>query len=180
MVSFVTRQKSLKFNCFSFLLSVAGLGFGIMSGAFALINVLADSVGPGTLGIHGGYQGSLFFITSSITTLCFISLHTAWGVIFFHGLDYRNYLLVAIVPVTHLAASSLVLYFNLACYWVFSMSEYFIYRLSSMLERSIWAQYFQTLLYSRLLYGLHSMSLEVGWEGKFYQVRRTRGSHHWG
>ncbi|KAL6268804.1 hypothetical protein P5V15_001928 [Pogonomyrmex californicus] len=31
---------------------VCGLGFGFMSGAFALVNVLADAVGPGTMGLR--------------------------------------------------------------------------------------------------------------------------------
>ncbi len=58
-----------------------GLGFGLMSGAFSLVNVLADSLGPGTLGFHGEPSG--FFIVSSLMTLAMILLHTAWGVIFF-------------------------------------------------------------------------------------------------
>jgi hypothetical protein len=33
-----------------------GLGFGLMSGAFSLMNVLADSLGPGTLGMRGEPQ----------------------------------------------------------------------------------------------------------------------------
>ena len=31
---------------------VVGLGFGMMSGVFSLVNVLADSVGPGTVGFN--------------------------------------------------------------------------------------------------------------------------------
>ena len=45
-----------------FLISVSGLGFGIVSGAFSLINVLADMVGPGTIGIHG--DSKYFFLVS--------------------------------------------------------------------------------------------------------------------
>uniref|UniRef100_A0A671MSL6 Gamma-secretase subunit APH-1 n=1 Tax=Sinocyclocheilus anshuiensis TaxID=1608454 RepID=A0A671MSL6_9TELE len=41
---------------------VAGLGFGIMSGAFSMINVLSDSLGPGTVGIFGDSQ--YYFITA--------------------------------------------------------------------------------------------------------------------
>lgn len=44
------------------LLAVAGVGFGLMSGAFSMINLLADSLGPGTVGIHGDSQ--LYFLTS--------------------------------------------------------------------------------------------------------------------
>ena len=42
--------------------TVAGLGFGVMSGMFSLINVLADMTGPGTIGIYG--DSNKFFITS--------------------------------------------------------------------------------------------------------------------
>lgn len=45
-----------------FFLTVAGLGFGLMSGLFSLINVLADSVGPGTVGLYG--DSNYFFLTS--------------------------------------------------------------------------------------------------------------------
>ncbi|XP_046581663.1 gamma-secretase subunit Aph-1-like [Haliotis rubra] len=48
---------------------VSGLGFGIMCGAFSLINVLADMVGPGTIGIHG--DSHLFFLTSGKYLLTF-------------------------------------------------------------------------------------------------------------
>lgn len=43
-------------------LAVAGVGFGLMSGAFSMINLLADALGPGTVGIHGDSQ--LYFLTS--------------------------------------------------------------------------------------------------------------------
>ena len=43
-------------------ISVSGFGFGVISGAFSLINVLADMTGPGTIGLHGNSQN--FFITS--------------------------------------------------------------------------------------------------------------------
>lgn len=42
--------------------SVSGLGFGFMSGAFSVVNILADSVGPGTVGIHGDSQH--YFLSS--------------------------------------------------------------------------------------------------------------------
>lgn len=46
---------------------VSGLGFGVMSGLFSLINVLADSVGPGTVGLYG--DSHFFFITSGNVNL---------------------------------------------------------------------------------------------------------------
>merc|ERR1712004_719468 len=42
---------------------VVGLGFGMMSGAFSLANVLADSLGPGTVGFGG--ESSNFFMVSA-------------------------------------------------------------------------------------------------------------------
>ncbi|XP_037082672.1 gamma-secretase subunit Aph-1-like [Pollicipes pollicipes] len=86
---------------------VCGLGFGMMSGAFSLVNVLADAVGPGTMGLRG--HSSFFFLVSAVLTLCFILLHTFWGVISFSALDRRQYLQLAFVLVSHLALSSLTL-----------------------------------------------------------------------
>lgn len=86
---------------------VSGLGFGIMSGAFALVNVLADSAGPGTLGLHSGTE--YFFVTSAAMTLCMILLNTFWSVIFFSGIDDQNYKKVLWVIVSHFLVSSLSL-----------------------------------------------------------------------
>lgn len=86
---------------------VSGLGFGTMSGAFALINVLADSVGPGTLGLHTGTE--YFFVTSAAMTLCMILLNTFWSVIFFSGFDDKNYVKVGWVIVSHFFVSGLSL-----------------------------------------------------------------------
>nr|XP_056704189.1 gamma-secretase subunit Aph-1b-like [Euleptes europaea] len=84
---------------------VAGLGFGLMSGAFSMINLLADAVGPGTVGIHGDSQ--LYFLTSAFMTLVMIFLHTFWGIIFFHGCETRQWWEVGVVVITHLIVSSL-------------------------------------------------------------------------
>ncbi|KAM8907102.1 gamma-secretase subunit APH-1B isoform 2-T2 [Lycaon pictus] len=43
---------------------VSGLGFGIMSGVFAFVNTLSDSLGPGTVGIHG--DSPQFFLNSDL------------------------------------------------------------------------------------------------------------------
>lgn len=87
---------------------VAGLGFGLMSGLFSLINVLADSVGPGTVGLNGK-DSHYFFLASAFTTLAFTLLHTFWGVIYFHALDNRSYLKIAFVCLSHLLVSCLTL-----------------------------------------------------------------------
>lgn len=83
---------------------VSGLGFGIMSGAFSLINILADLVGPATMGLKGG--NSSFCLISAVMTMCFILLHTFWSVIFFAAIDKKNYLHVAWVVGSHLIVSS--------------------------------------------------------------------------
>lgn len=86
---------------------VAGLGFGVMSGLFSLINVLADSVGPGTVGLYG--HSHHFFLTSAFTTLAFTLLHTFWGVVFFHAWDNRSYMKISFVILSHLLVSTLTL-----------------------------------------------------------------------
>ncbi|KAF7417611.1 hypothetical protein HZH68_000264 [Vespula germanica] len=86
---------------------VCGLGFGFMSGAFALVNVLADAVGPGTMGLKHGTE--YFFIISASTTLCFILLHTFWGIIFFAALDKRNWGQIIWVIGSHLSVSFMTL-----------------------------------------------------------------------
>ena len=82
-------------------------GFGLMSGAFSLVNVLAASLGPGTLGFNG--EPHNFFIVSSIMTLCMILLNTAWGVIFFSSLDTKTYWQTGYVVATHMFVSCLSL-----------------------------------------------------------------------
>jgi len=86
---------------------VSGLGFGFISGCFSFVNVLADAAGPGTVGLRG--DSNLFFITSAITTLCFILLHTVWGVLFFHALDTKKYLALVWVIFSHFLVSCLTL-----------------------------------------------------------------------
>jgi len=67
---------------------VAGLGFGVASGAFSLVNVLADSIGPGTVGIKG--DPADFFVTSALLTLAFVLLHVFWSVVFFNCCDRKG------------------------------------------------------------------------------------------
>lgn len=97
---------------------VCGLGFGFMSGAFALVNVLADAVGPGTMGLRNGTE--YFFIISASTTLCFILLHTFWGVIFFAALDRQKWGQIGWVVGSHLFVSCMTL-LNVQQYFVASL-----------------------------------------------------------
>ncbi|KFQ26028.1 Gamma-secretase subunit APH-1A, partial [Merops nubicus] len=84
-------------------LAVAGVGFGLMSGAFSMINLLADALGPGTVGIHGDSQ--LYFLTSAFMTMVLIFLHTFWGILFFHGCEHRRWWEIVAVVIMHLAVS---------------------------------------------------------------------------
>merc|ERR1712112_35379 len=86
---------------------VVGLGSGLMSGAFSLVNVLAASLGPGTLGFNG--EPHNFFIVSAVMTLCMVLLHTSWGVIFFSSLDTGTYWQTGFVVVSHMFVSCLSL-----------------------------------------------------------------------
>lgn len=110
---------------------VCGLGFGIMSGSFALVNVLADAVGPGTMGLRSGTE--YFFIVSSATTLCLILLHTFWSVIFFSALDRKKWGLVIWVVVSHLFVSCMTLLNRYQVYMVTLLTAYTVLVLTAAL-----------------------------------------------
>ncbi|XP_028166473.1 gamma-secretase subunit Aph-1 [Ostrinia furnacalis] len=103
---------------------VSGLGFGVMSGAFALVNVLADSVGPGTLGLKTGTE--YFFVTSAAMTLCMILLNTFWSVIFFSGLDESNYMKIGWVILSHFLVSSISLLNSKELYAITILPSYIV------------------------------------------------------
>ncbi|NXC08764.1 APH1A secretase, partial [Orthonyx spaldingii] len=84
---------------------VSGLSFGIISGIFSIINILADSAGPGTVGIHG--DSPYYFITSAFLTMALVLLHTFWGVIFFDACERRRAGGLGLVVGGHLLASGL-------------------------------------------------------------------------
>uniref|UniRef100_A0A8C9ENF3 Gamma-secretase subunit APH-1 n=1 Tax=Pavo cristatus TaxID=9049 RepID=A0A8C9ENF3_PAVCR len=84
---------------------VSGLSFGIISGVFSVINILADSIGPGVVGIHG--DSPYYFITSAFLTMAVVLLHTFWGVIFFDACEKRHYWCLGLVVVSHLVTSGL-------------------------------------------------------------------------
>lgn len=87
---------------------VSGLGFGITSGAFALVNILADAAGPATMGLKGGSEN--FFLSSAAHTQCMILLNVFWSVIFFNGCDKRKYEQIIFVTVSHLFVSCMTLW----------------------------------------------------------------------
>ncbi|XP_064416717.1 gamma-secretase subunit APH-1A [Latimeria chalumnae] len=84
---------------------VSGLSFGIISGAFSLINILADSIGPGTVGIHG--DSPHYFITSAFLTMALVFLHIFWGVIVFNACETQRYWALGTVVVSHMITSGL-------------------------------------------------------------------------
>ncbi|NXG03476.1 APH1A secretase, partial [Sakesphorus luctuosus] len=84
---------------------VSGLSFGISSGVFSVSNILADSAGPGTVGIHG--DSSYYFITSAFLTMALVLLHTFWGVIFFDACERRCAGGLGLVVGGHLLVSGL-------------------------------------------------------------------------
>ena len=78
----------------------------MMSGAFSLVNVLADSIGPGTVGFNNEPQD--FFMVSALQGMAMILLQTFWGIITFDALDGKKWIYLAYVWVTHLLVSCLV------------------------------------------------------------------------
>lgn len=88
---------------------VSGLGFGIISGLFQSVNILADAIGPGTMGMTSG--SDVFFITSATFALCIILLHTFLNIIFFNGLINSNKMQISYVVLSHLIFSCIT-FFN--------------------------------------------------------------------
>lgn len=86
---------------------VSGLGYGIISGLFAMVNVLADITGPGALGLHNDPQN--FLIVSAFLTSCFVLLNTFWGVIWFHAWDEKKWFNIFLVVASHLFVSLMTL-----------------------------------------------------------------------
>lgn len=54
---------------FCWFIQAAGFGFGIISGTFAIVNVLSDMIGPGSIGIRG--HSPDFFIATGKYSLWF-------------------------------------------------------------------------------------------------------------
>ncbi|XP_065072364.1 gamma-secretase subunit APH-1B-like [Rhopilema esculentum] len=84
---------------------VSGLGFGIMSGLFAMVNVMADITGPGTVGLYGDYKD--FLVVTALLTNCFVLLNTCWGILFYDGLEKRCWFRLTSVLLSHMLVSLL-------------------------------------------------------------------------
>ena len=87
---------------------VSGLGFGIMSGVFSFVNTLSDSLGPGTVGIHG--DPSQCFLNSAFMTLVIILLHVFWGTVCLDACEKTKWsaLLVVLLPCLLVSALSFI------------------------------------------------------------------------
>jgi len=60
----------------------SGYGFGVISGTFAIVNVLSDMIGPGTIGIFGHSQD--FFYCYSFSDVMYHSFEYILGRCFFY------------------------------------------------------------------------------------------------
>ncbi|KAL9979418.1 hypothetical protein ACROYT_G017088 [Oculina patagonica] len=115
LLSMINNQTPLRKHRIAY---VSGLGYGIISGLFAMVNVLADITGPGSLGLHGDPQN--FLIVSAFLTSCFVLLNTFWGVIWFNAWDDKKWFNIFLVVASHLLVSLLTL-LNAKHYYVVSL-----------------------------------------------------------
>ncbi|XP_058121855.1 gamma-secretase subunit Aph-1 [Anopheles ziemanni] len=109
----------------------SGLGFGIISGAFSLVNILADSVGPATVGLKKG--SDIFMLISASQSLAMILLHTFWSVIFFNALDVKNYSHIGYVVGTHLFVSCTTLLNTSEFFFITLSTSYFVLLITGIL-----------------------------------------------
>ena len=112
---------------------VVGLGFGLMSGVFSLVNVLADSLGPGTVGFYEESHATKdFFMISAVLCLCMVFCNTFWGVLAFDALDkicadrsapgqpfLKSWITLGFVWLSHLTVSSLTLLNQSPTFWTY-------------------------------------------------------------
>lgn len=77
-----------------------------MNGAFSLMNVLTDCIGPGTIGLKG--DSAYFLLVSSLTALAFILLNVSWSILMSESIEKSDKKLLSIVLITHLAATTIV------------------------------------------------------------------------
>jgi len=61
MAELIAMQNTNQLTCS---VVAAGLGYGVVSGAFATVNIFRDLSGPGTIGIAG--DSKFFFLVSGI------------------------------------------------------------------------------------------------------------------
>lgn len=103
---------------------VSGLGYGIMSGLFAMVNILADITGPGAPGLNG--ESPQFLIISALLTCAFVLLNTFWGIIWFESCSEKKYGYLVVVFSSHLFVSLMTLLNNKESYLGSMLSAYFV------------------------------------------------------
>uniref|UniRef100_A0A0A9YX66 Putative gamma-secretase subunit APH-1C n=1 Tax=Lygus hesperus TaxID=30085 RepID=A0A0A9YX66_LYGHE len=124
---------------------VAGLGYGVMSGAFSLFNVLAALSGPATVGFPNPETGEVpsnyFAFFSAIFTMLFTLLHVAWSIMFFLAAERNMWLPMGFVVTSHVIVSLSTTIFNpiglyyvsipialiilaISCYWPHYLSTH--------------------------------------------------------
>ena len=84
---------------------VSGLGFGMMSCAFSLMNSLTDSIGPGTIGLKG--DSHYFMLVSSLIAIAFTLLNVFWSILMAESVDKSDSKLAAFVVGTHFIATTI-------------------------------------------------------------------------
>lgn len=77
-----------------------------MNGAFSLMNVLTDYLGPGTVGLRG--DSNYFLIVSSLTALAFMLLNVSWSILMSESIEKSDKRTAAIVLISHLLATLVV------------------------------------------------------------------------
>lgn len=77
-----------------------------MNGAFSVMNVLTDYLGPGTVGLKG--DSSYFLVVSSLTALAFMLLNVSWSILMSKSIEKSDKKTAAIVLITHLVATLVV------------------------------------------------------------------------
>lgn len=86
---------------------VMGFGFGLMSGLFSFVNILAQQSGPGVVGIQG--HSNNYFRVSAGLSCAFIFSNISWTIISFATLKKRRYFMYVFVPVCHMLMSCFTL-----------------------------------------------------------------------
>ncbi|KRY75318.1 Protein dif-1 [Trichinella pseudospiralis] len=97
---------------------VIGMGFGSMAGIIALVNGLADSSGPGTVGLPSALKLSDMH---AISVAALILLHVMWNVIIFHACDKKATWLAMFAIADHFLVTGISFY-NRSNAWAASLS----------------------------------------------------------
>lgn len=76
-----------------------------MNGAFSMMNVLTDYIGPGTVGIKG--NSTYFLLSSSLTASAFILLNVAWSIMISEGIAKSDDKFLSLASKIHILLTSI-------------------------------------------------------------------------